>query len=100
MLRQLGATEFGSKPGCSIVATKQRLKHSACSQITDRYVKPVSPEDREMVEWVRDGCTRGQAETVGTKSERQLPKTGSFEIANPADHGNAMQAKHFWRTPR
>lgn len=58
VLRHLGATEFGSRPGCSIVAMKRWLGHSASSQMADRYMKPVSPEDREVVEWVRKGLAK------------------------------------------
>lgn len=52
-LRHLGATEFGSRPGCSIGAMRRWLGHSASSQMADIYMKPVSPEDRSVVEWVR-----------------------------------------------
>ncbi len=52
-LRHLGATEYGSRKGCSIVAMKQWLGHSASSQMADRYMKPVAPEHRKLVEWVR-----------------------------------------------
>lgn len=55
ILRHLGATEFGSRKGCSIAAMKRWLGHSASSQMADRYMKPVSPEQREVVEWVRRG---------------------------------------------
>lgn len=58
VLRHLGATEFGSRPGCSIVAMKRWLGHSASSQMADRYMKPVSPEVREVVEWVRKRLTK------------------------------------------
>ena len=53
ILRHLGATEFGSRNGCSIAAMKRWLGHSASSQMADRYMKPVSPEQREVVEWIR-----------------------------------------------
>lgn len=64
VLRHLGATEFGSRPGCSIVAMKRWLGHSASSQMADRYMKPVSPEDREVVEWVRKRLAKGVAGPV------------------------------------
>jgi len=51
-LRHLGATEFGSRAGCSIGEVKRWLGHSASSQVADVYMKPVSPEDRAIVEWV------------------------------------------------
>jgi len=53
MLRHVGATEFGSRRGCSIAEMKRWLGHSASSQMADRYMKPVSPEHRKLVEWVR-----------------------------------------------
>ncbi|MBX3424290.1 MAG: site-specific integrase [Pirellulales bacterium] len=53
VLRHLGATEFGSRPGCSIGAMRRWLGHSASSQMADVYMKPVSPEDKPVVEWVR-----------------------------------------------
>ena len=52
-LRHLGATEYGSRKGCSIVAMKQWLGHSASSAMADRYMKPVAPEHRKLIEWVR-----------------------------------------------
>ena len=58
MLRHLGATEFGSRLGCWIVAMKRWLGHSASSKMADPYMKPVSPEDREVVEWVRKRLTK------------------------------------------
>lgn len=53
VLRHLGATEFGSRPKCSIGEMKRWLGHSASSRVADVYMKPVSPESREAVEWVR-----------------------------------------------
>ncbi len=53
-LRHLGATEFGSRKGCSIIAMKQWLGHSASSSMADRYMKPVPPEHRKLIEWVRE----------------------------------------------
>ncbi|MBL1216564.1 MAG: site-specific integrase [Planctomycetes bacterium] len=52
-LRHLGATEFGSRPRCSIGDMKRWLGHSARSDMADRYMKPVSPELKAVVEWVR-----------------------------------------------
>ena len=53
VLRHLGATEFGSRPGCSISDMKRWLGHAASSRVADVYMKPVSPENRDVVEWVR-----------------------------------------------
>jgi integrase len=52
-LRHLGATEFGSRPGTSISDVKRWLGHSASSDMADVYMRPVRPEYREVVEWVR-----------------------------------------------
>lgn len=52
-LRHLGATEFGSRPGTSIGEVKRWLGHSASSDMADVYMRPVRPEYREVVEWVR-----------------------------------------------
>lgn len=52
-LRHLGATEFGSREGASIGEMKKWLGHSASSAIADNYMKPVSPECEQAVEWVR-----------------------------------------------
>ena len=61
VLRHLGATEFGSRPGCSIGEMKRWLGHSASSQVADVYMKPVSPECRSVVEWVRYTLQTGKA---------------------------------------
>lgn len=61
-LRHLGATEFGSRPGCSIGAMKRWLGHSASSDMADVYMKPVSPENRTVVEWVRTALRTAKAE--------------------------------------
>ncbi|MBK8269387.1 MAG: site-specific integrase [Planctomycetes bacterium] len=52
-LRHLGATEFGSRPGTSIGDVKRWLGHSAGSDMADVYMRPVRPELREVVQWVR-----------------------------------------------
>jgi integrase len=52
-LRHIGATEFGSRPGTSISDIKRWLGHSASSRMADVYMRPVRPEYRELVEWVR-----------------------------------------------
>jgi len=54
VLRHLGATEFGSRDGCSISAMKRWLGHSASSSMADVYMRPVSPEHRATIEWVRN----------------------------------------------
>lgn len=52
-LRHLGATEFGSRDGCSISAMRRWLGHGASSQMADVYMRPVSPEHRAVILWVR-----------------------------------------------
>lgn len=61
-LRHLGATEFGSRDGCSIGAMKRWLGHSASSDMADVYMKPVSPENRPVIEWVRTALRTGKVE--------------------------------------
>ncbi len=62
ILRHLGATEFGSRPGCSISSMKRWLGHSASSQIADVYMKPVSPENRNTIKWVRECLSTGKVD--------------------------------------
>lgn len=52
-LRHLGATEFGSRPGTSIGDVKRWLGHTASSDVADLYMRPVRPEYRKLIEWVR-----------------------------------------------
>ncbi len=52
-LRHLGATEFGSRPGTSIGDVKRWLGHTASSDVADLYMRPVRPEYREVVHWLR-----------------------------------------------
>jgi len=52
-LRHLGATEFGSRPGCSISEMRRWLGHGASSSMADVYMRPVAPENREVIEWAR-----------------------------------------------
>lgn len=52
-LRHLGATEFGSRPSCSISGMRRWLGHGASSRVADLYMRPVGPEYRQVVEWVR-----------------------------------------------
>ena len=52
-LRHLGATEFGSRPGTSISNVKRWLGHTASSDMADLYMRPVRPEYRNLVHWVR-----------------------------------------------
>ncbi len=61
-LRHLGATEFGSRTGCSIGAMKRWLGHSASSDMADVYMKPVSPENRPVIEWVRTALRTAKAD--------------------------------------
>lgn len=58
-LRHLGATEFGSRPGCSISDMRRWLGHSTSSAVADRYMKPVSPEIRDVVDFVRKALASG-----------------------------------------
>ena len=67
VLRHLGATEFGSRPGCSIGEMKRWLGHSASSQVADIYMKPVSPENRAIVDWVRTSLRTGKADLKDKK---------------------------------
>ncbi|MGA2231681.1 MAG: hypothetical protein ABSH22_12345 [Tepidisphaeraceae bacterium] len=53
VLRHLGATEFGSRKGCSISDMRRWLGHAASSSVADVYMRPVAPEHREVVDWVR-----------------------------------------------
>lgn len=53
VLRHLGATEFGSRPGTSIAEMKRWLGHSAASEMADVYMRPLPPENKAIVEWVR-----------------------------------------------
>jgi integrase len=59
-LRHLGATEFGSRAGCSIGEVRRWLGHSASSAVADRYMKPVSPQSRLIVEYVRKALSTGK----------------------------------------
>ena len=73
VLRHLGATEFGSRPQCSIGDVKRWLGHSASSHVADHYMKPVSPENRPVVEWVRKALLSGDVD-LRDKPERKLAK--------------------------
>ena len=53
VLRHLGATEFGSRPGTSIAEMKRWLGHAAASEVADVYMRPLPPENKAVVEWVR-----------------------------------------------
>ncbi len=52
-LRHLGATEFGSRPGASISEVRRWLGHAAGSDVADTYMRPVGPEYKDVVLWVR-----------------------------------------------
>lgn len=54
VLRHLGATEFGARSGCSISQMRAWLGHSASSAIADVYMRPIAPEHRSLVLWVRE----------------------------------------------
>ncbi len=70
VLRHLGATEYGSREGTSIGDVKRWLGHSASSQVADVYMKPVSPENRAVVEWVRKSLSSGRA-NLGKSKKRK-----------------------------
>jgi len=53
VLRHLGATEFGSRDSCSISDMRGWLGHAASSAVADVYMRPVAPEDRMLIEWIR-----------------------------------------------
>lgn len=57
-LRHLGATEFGSRPGTSIGEMRRWLGHAASSSIADLYMRPVKPEYRDLVNWIRGKLSR------------------------------------------
>ena len=61
-LRHLGATEFGSRPGTSIGDVKRWLGHTVSSNVADLYMRPVRPEYREVVEWVRERLNSSRIE--------------------------------------
>lgn len=69
-LRHLGATEFGSRNGCSIGAMKRWLGHSASSDMADVYMKPISPENRPVIEWVRTCLRTGKAELKSVRTPK------------------------------
>ena len=54
VLRHLGATEYGSRPSCSLSEMRSWLGHATSSAMADVYMRPVAPEHRELVMWVRD----------------------------------------------
>ena len=62
-LRHLGATEFGSRSGCSISEMRRWLGHGASSQMADVYMRPIRPEHREVINWVR---SRLKSKTLGS----------------------------------
>ena len=53
VLRHLGASEFGSRPGTSIAEMKRWLGHSAASEMADVYMRPLPPEYKAVIGWVR-----------------------------------------------
>ena len=72
-LRHLGATEFGSRPGTSIGEVKRWLGHTASSNVADLYMRPVRPEYREVVDWVRKRL--GTSRIEGRAASRPSPST-------------------------
>ena len=73
-LRHLGATEFGSRPGTSIGNVKRWLGHTASSNVADLYMRPVRPEYREVVEWVRKRLGSLQVEELSAKKRKASAK--------------------------
>lgn len=63
-LRHTGASEFGSRPGCSLAAMRGWLGHSVSSNVADRYMKPISPEYKELMQWVRDALQKTSPDEV------------------------------------
>jgi integrase len=61
VLRHLGATEYGSRPGVSIGQVKRWLGHSVSSRVADDYMKPVAPEWKPVTQWVRQSLARKSA---------------------------------------
>ena len=59
VLRHLGATEFGSRPGTSIAEMKRWLGHAAASEVADVYMRPLPPENKAVVVWVRGMLLHG-----------------------------------------
>lgn len=53
-LRHAGATEFGSRQGCSLAAMRGWLGHSKSSNVADRYMRPLSPEHKPLIQWLRE----------------------------------------------
>ena len=80
MLRHLGATEYGSRPGASIGEVKRWLGHSASSRVADRYMKPVSPEDKPIVEWIRISLSSARCRVPRVFPHRQPATENSQEI--------------------
>ena len=68
-----GRPNLGRRPGCSISEVKRWLGHSASSAMADVYMKPVSPENRAVVEWVRKCLQSGKVDLRLAKG-RKKPK--------------------------
>jgi hypothetical protein len=62
-------TEYGSRVGCSIGAMKRWLGHSAGSAMADVHMKPVSPENRTITEWIRTALRRAKELRKKAKSQ-------------------------------
>ena len=62
ILWHLQATELGSRSKYLIGEMKRWLGHSASSRIVGHYLKPVSPENRPTVDWVRKALKAGKVD--------------------------------------
>ena len=62
ILRHLGATEYGSRKGCSASDMKRWLGPSASSRIADVYMKTMTPENKAIVSWVRKSLSSEKAD--------------------------------------
>ena len=63
VLRHLGATEFGSRPSCSISEMRRWLGHATSSAVADVYMRPIAPEYRQLIEWVRERLASTQLDS-------------------------------------
>lgn len=89
VLRHLGATEFGSRPQCSIGDIKRWLGHAASSHIADLYMKPVSPEYRPVVEWVRKALLTGKVDLRPDRKKKTIRGTSTSRGGSEAALGQA-----------
>ncbi|TWT44386.1 site-specific tyrosine recombinase XerC [Phycisphaerae bacterium RAS1] len=89
VLRHLGATEFGSRPQCSIGDIKRWLGHAASSHIADLYMKPVSPEYRPVVEWVRNALLTGKVDLRTDRKKGAIKGTSTSRGGSEAAQDQA-----------